>query len=125
MFGDASVYPGTPIEFVPIWVAEVWRLGLFFVTIYNLTHLVKMIYARYGRLYFRAPSFKWFWMALVFTSLLLLVIQIERFDDQVVIEGLLSWTFLVIFVFLGIRAYRRENRVHSEQPRIDGESSRR
>lgn len=104
------------IDGIPILIAEIWRL-LFFLLAAGVTgRLVTMNLTRYTRddgsrrwqWQWERKSFRWFHLSMIVTMLLLVILQIERFDDPVVIEGLPAHTIIVCLMGLGVVEYEQE-----------------
>lgn len=98
---------GTELEFIPIWVAEIWRLILFCLTAWILGHLMTMPLSRYGRMHYASKANMWFHMSLTFAITMSAVVQVQRFDNVVVLEGLVTFTVLVFLTGMGVWHYRK------------------
>jgi hypothetical protein len=103
-----EVYPGHELEFIPIWFADIWRVALFAATSITIGSLVTMTFARYGTFRWATPSMMWFHFALIFTMLLNVTLQIERFNQPVLVEGLVSGTIITALVGVAVWEYRKE-----------------
>lgn len=107
LLAGGGVYAGTPIEWMPPWVANVWRFFLFVATCLIIGQFIMMMKHRYGRFRFQSRSMSFFWSAIFVFLLRTVVVQIERFGGQAVYEGLPMDTVAVVLLGVGIRYYKQ------------------
>lgn len=103
-----DIYPGTPIEWLPLWVASVWRFLYFIAVVVVMSRFIFMTVKRHGKFQFRTQTMQWMWWALLAYTLKALVGQVERWGDQAVYEGLPLSTLAVVFMWLSLRSYARD-----------------
>lgn len=105
---SSDIYPGTPIEWLPIWVASIWRFAYFLAAVSVLSRFAFMTVKRHGNLQFRTITMQWMWWALVVYTLKSLLGQVERWGDQAVYEGLPLNTVAIVLLWLSVRSYARD-----------------
>lgn len=107
-----GVYAGTPIEWLPEWIVSIWRFIFFVANVHVLVKFATMTFTRNSpkvRLkdHFTASSFMWIWLGCVVFLLRSLIIQVERFGDKAVYEGLLMQTIVLLCIWRGVYLYRK------------------
>lgn len=109
-----AVYAGTPIEWLPELVVSVWRFFFFVANIYVLVQFTTMTWTRHSPLkrkgHFSAQSFFWIWLGCAVFLLRSLIVQIERFGDRAVYEGLPIQTVGLLCIWRGVYLYRNKGR---------------
>src|SRR3954471_17492292 len=107
MIGADTIYPGTPIEWLPESCVSVWRFLFFIMNIYVLVQFATMTWGHHSPLtrftnHFTARSFMWIWIGCALFLLRTLAVQIERFGDKAVYEGLPVQTVIVLCIWRGV-----------------------
>lgn len=107
-----DVYPGTPIEWLPESVVNVWRFVFFLCNLVVLLQFATMTWKRHGLRserfmdHFASRSNFWVWLGVTIFLIRGQVVQIERFGDKAVYEGLPVQSFVLFCIWRGVVNYR-------------------
>lgn len=93
LVADAYIYPGTPITWLPDWLALVWRVGLW------IAILIIVIRMTTRAIKGTNPSLSYGRAALVILLCQQLVTNAERFGDPLTFEGSPITTIAVVFAW--------------------------
>jgi hypothetical protein len=111
MIGDV-IYAGTPIDWLPESVVNAWRFLFFVCNLYVLVKFATMTWSRHGvrepiRQQFASAANFWIWLGVTLFLLRGELIQIERFGDKAVYEGLPLQTIILFCIWRGVVNYDR------------------